>query len=775
MYRKVEKRVIQIQKKKERIKFLKKCLEEKVLPTTFEWVKRLDKTSPFPAESIKVRKSEIEDLKEDVDEDYYHLRQSKMAMFQQLPDSLEHRVVSFLKTIGQSRASTKEAELTGRLQKLVDNSPWTAFSQGNNIVNYSSYDLSNYQKQVLGYGLNFSLPHEKRHFFSVLEELEKLKCFGDDFNHSFVLMNLENIFYDLKNDIRDFLPKRFFTAIKDLKSEKSIRICKADKGGKVVIVDKNDYREKMKALLSDTCVYKVLKKNPLGKMQTEFNRGLKMIFEKYDKKDFLKKFKSRLPSLPYMYGLPKIHKENCPYRPIISNVNSPSYKLAKWLSKQLSKSLGKFSDAHIKHNTDLLSFLKTVIPGKNHFISFVVKSLFTNVPLDVTLDFLKRKLPSSNLDFDVPVECLIELIELCLKNPCFQFEDEFFEQSFGAGMGNPLSCVLANLFLEHVESELLPLYKGISPIFWKRYVDDCLSLVSDDFDLNDFLNFINSFYPSLKFTFEWSKNRKIPFLDILIENCDTHLKFDVFRKETHSESYLHYFSYASESIKIGLAQSLFLRAYRICDQDFLTKEIDHVKRALSKLAYPEKILNKALKKAKKTHFSVGKKVTNDDNKKMIKLPYNRNLEKFRRPLNNVNTRLVFTYDNKLTQNLCKNKPKNDAVDMGVYEIPCGTCKKIYVGESGRDLEKRVEEHKNDIKNAKEKSGIFVHVRDFDHPIDFKNARVIYPSSSVRRRHIVESALIEKHQKDDNCINLNKGFAHNNPLVSKYVRELANLN
>ena len=166
MYRKVEKRVIQIQKKKERIKFLKKCLEEKVLPTTFEWVKRLDKTSPFPAESIKVIKSEIEDLKEDVDEDYYYLRQSKMAMFQQLPDSLEHRVVEFLKTIGQSRASTKEAELTGRLQKLVDNSPWTAFSQGNNIVNYSSYDLSNYQKQVLGYGLNFSLPHEKRHFFS---------------------------------------------------------------------------------------------------------------------------------------------------------------------------------------------------------------------------------------------------------------------------------------------------------------------------------------------------------------------------------------------------------------------------------------------------------------------------------------------------------------------------------------------------------------------------------------------------------------------------------
>ena len=69
----------------------------------------------------------------------------------------------------------------------------------------------------------------------------------------------------------------------------------------------------------------------------------------------------------------------------------------------------------------------------------------------------------------------------------------------------------------------------------------------------------------------------------------------------------HYFSYASESIKIGLAQSLFLRAYRICDQDFLTKEIDHVKRALSKLAYPEKILNKALKRQKRPIFPLVKK------------------------------------------------------------------------------------------------------------------------------------------------------------------------
>ena len=276
-------------------------------------------------------------------------------------------------------------------------------------------------------------------------------------------------------------------------------------------------------------------------------------------------------------GYQKYTKSNCPYCPIISTINSPAYKLAKWTAKELSKTLGKFSDAHIKKNTDLLTFLKQVIPGNNKFISFDVKALFTNVPIDVTLDFLKRKLSTIDINFDVDVNCLIELIELCLKNPCFQYNDKFYEQIYGMGMGNPLSPVLANIFMEHVESELLPLYTGPSPIFWKRYMDDILCLCPQDFNLNNFLKFINSLYPSLKFTYEWGQNNTIPFLDILIHNCYRCLKFEVFRKKTHSESYLHYFSYTPQNIKLGVAQNLFLRGYRICSNMFLEKELNHVK------------------------------------------------------------------------------------------------------------------------------------------------------------------------------------------------------
>ena len=288
-------------------------------------------------------------------------------------------------------------------------------------------------------------------------------------------------------------------------------------------------------------------------MQQDFNKGLKLIMNKYSI-DQLKIYLSRLPSMPYLYGLPKIHKKDVPLRPIVSNINSPSYKLAKWLAKELSPLLGSFSPAHVKHNTDLLNRLKYIIPKEQKFISFDVASLYTNVPVKPTLDFIKRKLPSlKNIDLKMPIDCYIDLIELCLRNSFFQIEDEFFEQIFGLMMGSPLSAILGNLFLEHIESEFLHLFPGIQPSFWWRYVDDVISLVKPDFDLDQFLCFINNLYPTLKFTYEWESGEKIPFLDVLIHNCKTHLKFSVFRKPTNS-SYLHFFSFNEINIKVGLAQ-----------------------------------------------------------------------------------------------------------------------------------------------------------------------------------------------------------------------------
>ncbi|VDP33060.1 unnamed protein product [Schistosoma curassoni] len=38
--------------------------------------------------------------------------------------------------------------------------------------------------------------------------------------------------------------------------------------------------------------------------------------------------------LPHMYGLPKVHKQGIPHRPILSIINSPYHKVARWLADE---------------------------------------------------------------------------------------------------------------------------------------------------------------------------------------------------------------------------------------------------------------------------------------------------------------------------------------------------------------------------------------------------------------------------------------------------------
>ena len=102
-------------------------------------------------------------------------------------------------------------------------------------------------------------------------------------------------------------------------------------------------------------------------------------------------------------------------------------------------------------------------------------ALFTNVPLDDVLNFLQRKFFPEDLRLPLPTDIFLQLIRLCVESNSFSFEGKFYSQTFGVAMGSPLSPVLANLYMEFFESELLPSLP-IRPSLWLRYVDDVFAL-----------------------------------------------------------------------------------------------------------------------------------------------------------------------------------------------------------------------------------------------------------------------------------------------------------
>ena len=127
---------------------------------------------------------------------------------------------------------------------------------------------------------------------------------------------------------------------------------------------------------------------------------------------------------PRMYGLPKIHKEGVPLRPILSMIGSPQHELAKWLADILDPVLQKFSVNCIADSLRFASFIRDLEceSHTNFLCSFDVTSLFTNVPLNETIEICADMLYRSTLTPPAfPESIFLELMGLATKSVSFSF------------------------------------------------------------------------------------------------------------------------------------------------------------------------------------------------------------------------------------------------------------------------------------------------------------------------------------------------------------------
>ena len=90
--------------------------------------------------------------------------------------------------------------------------------------------------------------------------------------------------------------------------------------------------------------------------------------------------------------------------------------------------------------------------------SYDVSALFTSVPVDPALNIIKDLLVKDHTLKErtvMEVDDIILLLEFCLKNPYFSFQDQFYEQIEGAAMGTPVSPIVAHLYMEYLEQKAL--------------------------------------------------------------------------------------------------------------------------------------------------------------------------------------------------------------------------------------------------------------------------------------------------------------------------------
>ncbi|PFX26706.1 hypothetical protein AWC38_SpisGene8651 [Stylophora pistillata] len=133
------------------------------------------------------------------------------------------------------------------------------------------------------------------------------------------------------------------------------------------------------------------------------------------------------------------------------------------------------------------------------------------------------------------------------------------------------------------------------PSYYRRYVDDTLTVMPDLATATTFLHTLNSAHTSVKFTMEVEKNSKLPFLGTELLNHAPRIETKVYVKPTNTGLLLHYQSHVDNRYKRSLLKTMLDRAHRLSSSwAHFSDECDRLKKVFARLKYPERLVNSTI-------------------------------------------------------------------------------------------------------------------------------------------------------------------------------------
>ncbi|XP_058448913.1 uncharacterized protein LOC131428871 [Malaya genurostris] len=325
------------------------------------------------------------------------------------------------------------------------------------------------------------------------------------------MINLINYVKQPFHNDNEWIRKDVVRSCKYLADRDDLIVTKADKGKSTVVMNRAEYETKMLALVNDKETYEEIRNDltvsTLKQINTMFDQWCDAEWIEKTTKQRLKVYNCNPPRI---YGLPKTHKDGIPLRIINSEIGTATYNAAKFVISILNCIVGK-TEHHIVNSFDFVGDIRQhTIQDDCMMISLDVVSLFTNVPVDYAVENVRLRWTEIMAHTKVPENNFIDMLQLVLSFTFFKHQGRFFKQKFGLPMGSPLSPVVANIVLERIEMSALAQLRqeGIVPVFFRRYVDDCLVGVQREY-VDRMLEVFNSFHPRLQFTVELENNGRI--------------------------------------------------------------------------------------------------------------------------------------------------------------------------------------------------------------------------------------------------------------------------
>ena len=235
----------------------------------------------------------------------------------------------------------KKQEQGGRSNKEVDDHT----KQGPDInkkwvINLSSIPLTKEQESLLSHGPNDAISPRIPPLGEYIMNIEKA-CQSLDTNTAEELRTEAYRVLRKPHHPKSNLSKDEIIAMKQLKADKNRMVLTADKGVALVVMDTVEYIKKAKDILEDTNTYRVIQTDPTNKLKSKLINILRRTKAATGlQENIYRKMYPTGASPPRFYGLPKIHKNNIPLRPIVSSIGSVAYGVAKVLANIIKPLMG---------------------------------------------------------------------------------------------------------------------------------------------------------------------------------------------------------------------------------------------------------------------------------------------------------------------------------------------------------------------------------------------------------------------------------------------------
>ncbi|XP_036319851.1 uncharacterized protein LOC118734236 [Rhagoletis pomonella] len=485
-------------KQQQRLKFLLKCKDFGILPPhlkgkTSKIIQgfKLDKTRK---EMLKIEKQfltkilslEIKEANIQIKIVNDAIRQIKKKLREILEDNEYNSVVETQNQFLKHTKNKTEGTLNRKLQNST-NENFEKFELRRNedwLTNNTKIAIPVECRWLLSLGKKFALPVSRKTFspLHLIADIEQsIQTMEDNREKDMVRCKFATKVNTFKNKLINSPKEKSIHQIYEetrrfIKQHKdSIIITNADKGNRTVVMYKEDYKERMKDLISDKLTYKTIRTDPTQKLMRKNNN---IVNDLYKNKNIDLKLKHHLTctaaTAPRLYGLPKVHKRNIPLRPISSSINVPCSGLSKYIGQILKNIVTeKFN---IRNSLNLKESIKDLhIDDDEILISLDVVSLFTNIPIHFAINTIMKQWSSLQKHTKIIKKQFLTILEFCLReNNYFVYDGTYYQQVYGMPMGNPLSPTIADIVLDKIIDDSIIELRS-TDIYIKyitKYVDD---------------------------------------------------------------------------------------------------------------------------------------------------------------------------------------------------------------------------------------------------------------------------------------------------------------